>query len=118
MVRTSEFKRIKKNGDSIFIQASYSPVKDNKGKVYKIIKFAQDITEKKLENLYFSEQINAISKSHAVIEFDMNGKILNANDNFLKSFDYQLNEIVGKHHSIFCEESFKIQMNTNYSGKN
>ena len=107
MVRTSEFRRIKKNGDSIFIQASYSPVKDNKGKVYKIIKFAQDITEKKLENLYFSEQINAISKSHAVIEFDMNGKILNANDNFLKSFDYQLNEILGKHHDIFCEESFK-----------
>ena len=106
-VQTSEFKRIKKDGHSIFIQASYTPIKDNSGKVYKIIKFAQDVTDKKLEDLYYKGQIQAIGKSQAIIEFDMNGIILNANENFLKAIDYSLDEIKGKHHSMFCEESYK-----------
>jgi methyl-accepting chemotaxis protein len=106
-VQTSEFKRIRKDGHSIFIQASYTPIKDNSGKVYKIIKFAQDVTAKKLEDLYYKGQIQAISKSQAIIEFDMNGIILNANENFLKAIDYSLDEIKGKHHSMFCEESYK-----------
>ena len=106
-VQTSEFKRIKKDGHSIFIQASYTPIKDNSGKVYKIIKFAQDVTAKKLEDLYYKGQIQAIGKSQAIIEFDMNGIILNANENFLKAIDYSLDEIKGKHHSMFCEESYK-----------
>ena len=107
LVQTSEFKRIKKNKESVFLQASYTPVKDKKGRVTEIIKFAQDITEKKLQSLYYTGQIEAISKSQAVIEFDMNGIILNANENFLNVIDYKLDEIVGKHHSIFCEESYK-----------
>ncbi|MBP9490450.1 MAG: PAS domain-containing methyl-accepting chemotaxis protein [Aliarcobacter sp.] len=107
IVQTSEFKRIKKDGTHIFIQASYTPIKDNNGKVYEIIKFAQDITAKKLENLDYLGQIEAIGKSQAVIEFDMNGNILNANENFLNTVGYSLGEIVGKHHSIFCEEQYK-----------
>ncbi len=107
IVQTSEFKRIKKNGDSIFIQASYTPIKDNNGRVYEVIKFAQDITAKKLENLDYLGQIQAIGKSQAVIEFDMNGNILNANENFLNTLGYSLNEILGKHHSMFCEEKYK-----------
>jgi methyl-accepting chemotaxis protein len=106
-VQTSEFKRIKKDGHSIFIQASYTPIKDNTGKVYKVIKFAQDVTAKKLEDLYYKGQIEAIGKSQAIIEFDMNGIILNANENFLKAIDYSIDEIKGKHHSMFCEESYK-----------
>ncbi len=103
----SEFKRVKKNKESIFIQASYIPVKNKKGEVYKVIKFAQDITEKKLLNLDHEGQLEAISKSQAVIEFDMSGIILHANKNFLDVVGYTLNEIVGKHHSIFCEDSYK-----------
>ena len=107
IVQTSEFKRIRKNGQSIFIQASYTPIKDNSGKVYKVIKFAQDVTAKKLEDLYYKGQIQAIGKSQAIIEFDMNGIILNANENFLKAIGYSFDEIKGKHHSVFCEESYK-----------
>ncbi len=106
ITQTSEFKRIKRNGESIFIQASYSPVIEN-GAVTKVIKFAQDITQKKLENLYLKGQIDAISKSQAVIEFNMDGTIVNANDNFLNTVGYSLSEIVGRHHSIFCEDSYK-----------
>ena len=106
-VQTSEFKRIRKDGKSIFIQASYTPIRDSSGKVYKVIKFAQDVTAKKLEDLYYKGQIEAIGKSQAIIEFDMNGTILNANDNFLNTIGYSLDEIKGKHHSMFCEESYK-----------
>ncbi len=105
--QTQEFKRIKKNSKSIYIHASYTPIKNSKGDITKVIKFAQDITERKTENLYYQGQVEAIKKSQAVIEFDMEGKILDANDNFLKTLDYNLDEIKGKHHSIFCEESYK-----------
>jgi methyl-accepting chemotaxis protein len=107
IVQTSEFKRIKKNGESIFLQASYTPIKDSNGKVFEVIKFAQDITKKKLESLYYSGQVEAIGKSQAVIEFDMDGTIIKVNDNFLNALDYELNDVVGKKHSIFCEESYK-----------
>ncbi len=103
----SEFRRIKKNGESIFIHASYKPIKNSSGKVIKIIKFAQDITERKLENIYFKGQLEAINKSQAVIEFDMSGNVLSANENFLNALGYSLNEILGKHHSIFVTDSYK-----------
>ena len=105
--QTSEFKRIQKNGESIFIQASYTPVFNSNGEVYKIIKFAQDITQRKLKSLDYIGQLEAISKSQAVIEFDMNGKIISANDNFLLALDYSLEDIIGKHHSMFCENEYK-----------
>src|SRR5690606_41308635 len=60
-----------------------------------------------LNDLYFRGQVDAINKSQAVIEFDMQGNILNANKNFLDTIGYTKDEIVGKHHSIFCEESYK-----------
>jgi methyl-accepting chemotaxis protein len=92
--KTAEFKRAKKDGTSIYIQASYTPVRDASGKIYKIIKLAQDITKEKLHDLYFSGQIDAINKSQAVIEFEMDETIIKANQNFLDMFGYELNDIV------------------------
>ena len=107
IAQISEFKRIKKNGDSIFLQASYTPVINKSGKVIRVIKFAQDVTERKLQTLDYSGQLDAISKSQAIIEFKMDGTIIKANDNFLNTLNYTQHEIVGKHHSIFCENSYK-----------
>ena len=106
-VQTSEFRRIKKNKEPIYLQASYTPIKDSNGHIYKVIKFAQDITERKIQALDYSGQIKAISKSQAVIEFNLDGTIITANENFLNALGYKLDEIVGKHHSIFCEETYK-----------
>ena len=78
---TAEFQRVKKDKSLIFLRASYMPVIEN-GKVLEVIKLAQDITKNRLKNLFFIGQVKAINKSNAVIEFDMNGNILNANDNF------------------------------------
>lgn len=106
-VQQGEFRRIKKNAEDIFILASYKPLINEKGEIFEILKFAQDITTKKLENLNYQQQIIAINKSQAVIEFDLNGNILNVNELFLKAVDYEKNEIVGKHHSIFLDEKYK-----------
>ena len=107
IAQINEFKRIKKDGSSIWIQASYTPVKNSSGKVVKIIKVAQDITERKLQNADYEGQLNAISKSQAVIEFSMDGTILKANENFLNTLGYKQSDVLGKKHSMFCEESYK-----------
>jgi methyl-accepting chemotaxis protein len=104
--QAGEFKRVTKNGEAIFIQASYTPVKDASGKVFKVIKLAQDITSQKIQNSDYLAQINAIGKSQAVIEFNMDGTVIQANDNFLNTVNYNLNEIKGKHHRMFCDSTY------------
>ncbi len=54
-----------------------------------------------------SGQLAAIGKSQAVIEFQMDGTVVAANDNFLKALGYTLDEIKGKHHSIFVDEAYR-----------
>lgn len=98
-----EFKRVSKSGEDIWIQASYNPILDVNGNVFKVVKYATDITAEKRKNAYFAGQLDAIGKSQAVIEFDMDGTILDANDNFLNVTGYTLAEIKGKHHSMFVD---------------
>lgn len=104
-----QYKRIGKNGREVWIQASYNPVLDSFGKPYKIIKLATDITRQKLTDAGYISQIEAISKSQAVIEFNMDGTIITANKNFLDTLGYTLDEIKGKHHRMFMtpEEATK-----------
>jgi len=101
----AEFKRVTKNKQIVWLNATYNPIVDSKGKVTKVIKFATDITQNKLRNADLAGQISAIHKSQAVIEFDVNGNILFANENFLNVMGYRLDEIKGKHHSIFITPS-------------
>jgi len=101
------YKRLGKGGREVWIQASYNPILDVNGKVLKVVKYATDITQQKLLAADFSGQISAISKSQVVIEFSTDGVILTANDSFLKATGYTLDEIKGKHHSIFVEESYR-----------
>ena len=105
--QVAEYKRLAKGGKEIWIQASYNPIMDSKGNPYKVVKFATDVTEQKLVNADFSGQIEAINKAQAIIEFDMDGNIINANDNFLNVLGYSLDEIRGKHHSLFVEPDYK-----------
>jgi len=100
-LRSGEFKRIGKGGKEVWILASYNPILDDTGKPFKVVKFASDVTDQKLKAADFSGQIEAIGKSQAVIEFNMEGIVLNANENFLKTLGYPLSEIRGKHHSMF-----------------
>jgi len=101
----AEFKRIGKGGKEVWILASYNPILDEKGKPFKVVKFATNVTEQKLRTADLSGQIAAIGKSQAVIEFNMDGSILNANDNFLRTLGYSLTEIKGRRHSMFVESA-------------
>jgi methyl-accepting chemotaxis protein len=101
--KSAEFRRIGKGGREIWIQATYNPILGRNGKPFKVVKFATDITEAKLNNADFEGQINAMRRSQAVIAFKLDGTILNANENFLNALGYRLDEIVGKHHSMFVD---------------
>jgi len=103
--QAAEYKRIGKGGKEVWILASYNPVLDEKGKPFKVVKFATDVTAQKLKTADLAGQIEAIGKSQAVIEFNMDGTIITANDNFLKTIGYASSEIKGKHHSMFVEPS-------------
>ncbi|MDG5501242.1 PAS domain S-box protein [Marinobacter sp. BGYM27] len=98
--QTAEFKRIGKDGREIWIQASYTPIVE-RGKVQRIIKFASDVTEQVLAKADIESQLQAIHRAEAVIEFDLEGRILYANDNFLGLMGYRLDEVVGQHHRLF-----------------
>lgn len=103
--QSGEFKRLAKGNKEIWINASYNPIFDASGRPYKVVKFATNITDSKMAYAEFEGKLNAISKAQAVIEFDLKGNILTANENFLKTLGYGLDEIQGKHHRMFCESS-------------
>ncbi|MEX0139285.1 PAS domain-containing methyl-accepting chemotaxis protein [Massilia sp. LMS1-1-1.1] len=101
-----EYKRRARDGREVWINASYNPILDADGKPYKVIKFATDITALKKRNVEYEGKVSAIGKAQAVIEFDMQGNVLEANDNFLAVMDYDLSDIQGEHHRMFCEPEY------------
>lgn len=101
-----EYMRVRKDGQEIWIQASYNPVYNSSGKTVKVVKIASDITAQKLEATEARGQLDAINKSQAVISFEPDGTILHANENFTGAVGYSLNEIVGKHHSMFADPTY------------
>jgi len=104
--KSAAFPRLTKTGNRVWIEATYNPVCDSKGNVIKIVKFASDITKRQESLANYEGKVNAINRSQAAIEFDLNGKILDANDNFLSVMGYELSEIIGKHHSMFVDRTY------------
>jgi len=103
----AQYKRIGKGGKEVWLQASYNPIMDKNGKPFKVVKYATDITGQKLRNADFEGQLAAIGKAQAVIEFTLDGKVLNANENFLRAMGYTLDEIRGQHHGMFVDPVFR-----------
>lgn len=120
---SGEFKRIGKGGRQVWIQATYNPILDLNGRPVKVVKYATDITAQKMLNADYQGQIQAVGKSNAVIEFDMEGNVLEANDNFLNAVGYSLNEIKGHHHRMFVSpehassQEYRIFWDTLREGK-
>ena len=108
--QAGEYKRIGKGGKEVWIQASYNPILDLNGKPFKVVKYATEVTEQKLQTADFEGQIQAVSKAQAVIEFNLDGTIITANDNFLNALGYTLKEVQGQHHRMFVEESFRASV--------
>jgi methyl-accepting chemotaxis protein len=106
IAQVGEFRRIAKDGSDVWIQANYTPIADENGIVTRVVKLASDVTGQKLKNLDYEGQLQAIDKSNAVIEFNMDGTVITANDNFLNVMGYQLHELKGKHHRMFVDSAF------------
>ncbi len=99
-----QYRRIAKDGKGVWLQATYNPILDSRGRPVSVVKFASDITGQKAKAADFEGQLAAIDKAQAVIEFALDGTILTANPNFIAAMGYaSLEEIKGKHHSIFVE---------------
>ena len=101
-----EYKRVGKGGREVWIKASYNPVKNSKGAVTRIVKQATDITTEKLRNAEIEAKLEAISRAQAMIEFNTKGEVITANENFLTTLGYRLDEIKGQHHRLFVEPNY------------
>lgn len=105
--KSGEFHRFAKGDRDVWIVASYNPILDGSGQVTRIVKFATDITARKvLAQEKAAARQAAVSRLQAVIEFKTTGEIISANDNFLRTVGYTLPEIVGRHHRIFCDPAY------------
>ena len=99
---SERFLRRDKQGREIWLEASYNPVLGASGRVEKVLKIAADISAEVRKEQEQNSLINAINRSMAMIEFNLQGEVLSANDNFLSTMCYRLEDIRGKHHRLFC----------------
>lgn len=100
--QSGTFERINSKGESVWLEASYNPIKDAAGRVVKVVKYAMDVTAKVQQESEANARLEAIDRAMAVIEFNLDGSIITANKNFLTRMGYTLAELKGKHHRLFC----------------
>jgi methyl-accepting chemotaxis protein len=105
--QSAQYKRIGKGGREVWIEASYNPLLGRDGKPFKVVKFATDVSGQKAEYADLKGKVDAIGRSQAMIEFNLDGTVVTANENFLKTLGYTLDEIRGKHHSLFVEPAYR-----------
>lgn len=98
---SGRYRRIAKDGRDVWLQASYNPIVDHRGRPFKIVKYATDITSQQSREADAQGQLAAISKVQAIIEFELDGTIISANDLFLEALGYTREEVVGQHHRMF-----------------
>lgn len=96
------FERLDKAGREVWLEASYMPVIDDRQQVTSVIKVASDITRHVIEEHESESLLKAIGRSMAVVEFTPAGRVIKANQNFLDTMGYRLEEVVGRHHGLFC----------------
>ncbi|MBB6523817.1 methyl-accepting chemotaxis protein [Pseudoteredinibacter isoporae] len=102
-VVSGQFDRVNKNGEVIWLEATYNPIRGAGGQVEKVVKFAADITSRVLDEQNVRAKVDALSRSSAIIEFEPDGTIIDCNNNFLQAVGYSKDQIVGQHHRMFCE---------------
>ncbi len=100
--QSGTFERITRSGQPIWLEASYNPVRDESGSVVKVVKYAMDVTPKMQAESEANAKLQAIDRAMAVIEFNLDGTIISANQNFLHRMGYSLAQVQGKHHRMFC----------------
>ncbi|MBV4492958.1 PAS domain S-box protein [Pseudomonas sp. RD9SR1] len=97
------FRLLRGNGQEAWLRSILQPVKDSQGRIKYFTLHSSDLTRTIETSREHESLIKALMRSTAVIEFDLDGNILTANDRFLTTVGYRLEQIRGKHHRIFCE---------------
>ncbi len=98
--KTAEFRRLNRNREPVWIQATYTPIRQGQ-RITRVIKFATDITAQVMARANIESQIAAINRAQGIIEFSPDATILHANENFLRLMGYTLEEVKGRKHSLF-----------------
>ena len=101
--QTAQYKRMGKDGLPLWVQATYFPILDRRGKPFKVVKHTVNVTEQMLKQFDGQGQLAAISKAQAVAEFDLDGTLRTANANFLALSGYSLDELRGQPHRLFMD---------------
>jgi len=99
---SATFCRLAGDGQNVWLEASYNPIKDSSGNVVKIVKHALDVTERIQTESEANSKLAGLDRAMAVIEFDMEGRILCANDNLMRLLGYKEAELVGQNHRMLC----------------
>ncbi|OQX99580.1 MAG: hypothetical protein B6I24_02270 [Bacteroidetes bacterium 4572_128] len=105
-IYSGEFVNIDKFGKEIWLKSTYVPVLDKNKKPYKIIASSLDITSDKLTFLDLKGKINGIERSNAIIEMDINGKIIYINELFADLLEYPIKEIIGMNHDNIVNKEY------------
>lgn len=90
------------NDEERWFRGILQPILNDNGVVERLALYMAEQTKNINRSREMKDMLEALNRSTAVIEFDLTGKILKANDNFLSAMGYSLDQIVGKHHKIFC----------------
>lgn len=98
-----EYKRLGKSGREVWLQATYNPIRSRSGGLIKVVKYASDISAAMLRRANAEGQLAAIDKAQAVIEFELDGTVRRANENFLRVMGYRLADVRGQHHRMFVD---------------
>ncbi|MFO2462295.1 PAS domain-containing methyl-accepting chemotaxis protein [Pseudomonas sp. 15FMM2] len=91
------------NGKEAWLRSIVQPVRGVDGQIKCFSVYSSDLTRTIETSRDHENLISALVRSMAVIEFDLNGNVLTANDRFLNGMGYSLAQIQGKHHRLFCE---------------
>jgi len=103
---SGKIKRVTRAGKTVWLEATYNPIKDEDGVTRRVIKFASDVTAATMKNAEQLAKMNAVNLSMATIEFNLDGTIITANENFLTTIGYSLDEVRGQHHKMFCDPEY------------
>lgn len=102
---TGLYRRLAKDGSTVWLRSSYNPLIDHRGAVVGVIKYATDVTAQRVAAADMDSRLTAIDGAQATIEFALDGTILSANANFLRAMGYVREDVIGHHHRMFLDAS-------------
>ncbi len=107
--QSGDFKAVRKDGRPIWLHATYNPVLNASGEVIQVLGTAMDVTDALEQKRESAACITAMRETHGIIEYSIDGTILDANAVFLRTFGYTLAELKGKPHDLLTDSGCKTE---------